>query len=328
MSSARNVLERSTIMLLTSTKLCLRHPECAHSKENRDTVFCQMRRAMDLIHHVVKDGVLSAFTERRSRSNDQTIEWDTDRGTASSCLHVFARLMENSRPRFETSCLKDPTKSRNESMHSAEHADIINERRELMRSNSERDRHMTNHHHHRSVTIVDSAPTEQSYEKQRVYFKRNDMNRNEVVNIDTSILSPQVREDLMVTLDKFLEKTQDFTDSAYTTHEHRENILLLNDRIRLELNQSLRMAVNMEQFPNAYYDVDAAIDSVLAAAQDLSQQLSLAVADQTAELNHTIKTGIDLVKSLRNTALNQELDRLQEYQDQFHDNIDHILEVI
>lgn len=136
MSSARNVLERSTIMLLTSTKLCLRHPECAHSKENRDTVFCQMRRAMDLIHHVVKDGVLSAFTERRSRSNDQTIEWDTDRGTASSCLHVFARLMESSRPRYETSCLKNSAKSRNESMHSSEHADIINERRELMRSNS------------------------------------------------------------------------------------------------------------------------------------------------------------------------------------------------
>ena len=30
------------------------------SKENRDTVFCQMRRAMDLIHYVVKDGVLDS----------------------------------------------------------------------------------------------------------------------------------------------------------------------------------------------------------------------------------------------------------------------------
>lgn len=169
MASARNVLERSTIMLLTSTKLCLRHPDCVHSKENRDTVFCQMRRAMDLIHHVIKDGILSASNERRiargggcasgggSGGGEQSSEWDTHRATASSCLRFFARLMECSRPQFNTaitnsnmmpkSSLKDVSKSRSESLHSTEHDDIINERRELMRSNSERDRHGTNSHH-------------------------------------------------------------------------------------------------------------------------------------------------------------------------------------
>lgn len=87
MTAARLVLERSTMMLLTSSKvifleMCkfikrlinlfnifisqtsLRHPECTYSKENRDTVFCQMRRAMDLIHYVVKDGVLETSNER------------------------------------------------------------------------------------------------------------------------------------------------------------------------------------------------------------------------------------------------------------------------
>lgn len=39
---------------------CLRHPESTTARENRDTVFCQMRRAMDLIHYVVKDGVLNS----------------------------------------------------------------------------------------------------------------------------------------------------------------------------------------------------------------------------------------------------------------------------
>jgi hypothetical protein len=67
MGAARQVLERSTMMLLTSSKQCLRHPDCVHSKENRDTVFCQMRRAMDLIHYVVKDGVLEASGDRNSR---------------------------------------------------------------------------------------------------------------------------------------------------------------------------------------------------------------------------------------------------------------------
>lgn len=45
-------------------QMCLRHPECRSSQENRDTVFCQMRRAMDLIHYVVKDGVLETDSDQ------------------------------------------------------------------------------------------------------------------------------------------------------------------------------------------------------------------------------------------------------------------------
>lgn len=46
-------------------------------------------------------------------------------------------------------------------------------------------------------------------------------------------------------LDTICERIQDFTDSAYTSHEHRENILLLIDRIRLQVNQLLRVGVNL-----------------------------------------------------------------------------------
>lgn len=126
MAAARQVLERSTLMLLVSSKTSLRHPECIHSKENRDTVFCQMRRAMDLIHYVIKDGILAASqTDQRSSSSGggggsssnrlqpppSTMEWDTERGTASSCLRIFARLMESSRPRFSTSGILSTSKS-------------------------------------------------------------------------------------------------------------------------------------------------------------------------------------------------------------------------
>lgn len=105
MAAARQVLERSTLMLLISSKTSLRHPECIHSKENRDTVFCQMRRAMDLIHYVIKDGILAASqNDRRHRlQQHSTMDWDTERGTASSCLRFFARLMESSRPKFSAS---------------------------------------------------------------------------------------------------------------------------------------------------------------------------------------------------------------------------------
>ncbi|RWS01074.1 alpha-catulin-like protein, partial [Dinothrombium tinctorium] len=58
MAGARQILERSTMMLLTSAKAGLRHPDCETARENRDAVFTQMRRAMNLIHFVVKDGVI------------------------------------------------------------------------------------------------------------------------------------------------------------------------------------------------------------------------------------------------------------------------------
>lgn len=148
------------------------------------------------------------------------------------------------------------------------------------------------------------------------------------MRIGSTIFDPNIRDQLIQALNNSIEKTQTFTDSAYTTHEHRENILLLSDRMRLELNQCLRIAVNMEQFQNSRYDIDAAIDSVLNAAQDLSQQLALAVADQIPELNEMLKSCIELVNSLRNIALDQELDRFQETSDRFHDYIDHIFEVI
>lgn len=56
-----------------------------------------------------------------------------------------------------------------------------------------------------------------------------------------TLLGPGCRETLTSALDTVVERTQDFTDSAYTSHEHRENILLLCDRAKLELNTLLRI---------------------------------------------------------------------------------------
>jgi len=53
------------------------------------------------------------------------------------------------------------------------------------------------------------------------------------------------RERLFSAFEKTVEQTQDFTDSAYTGHEHREKLLLICDRARTELNQLLRIAVSI-----------------------------------------------------------------------------------
>ncbi|KAL7017697.1 hypothetical protein ACKWTF_010490 [Chironomus riparius] len=318
MSAARLVLERSTMMLLTSSKTTLRHPQCTYSKENRDTVFCQMRRAMDLIHYVVKDGVLES-TNDRNVSRQQTIEWDAERNTAYTCLKHFSRLVEMARPRFD----KPPAMISNTSLAQGtvnvnattniDNKDANAERRgeQLMRSNSERDRNshpreFNDSNHQRDVCLAKYSC------------------RGEAA---ISIFLPDTREKLILALDKVCERTQDFTDSAYTTHEHRENILLLCDRAKLELNQLLRIAVNMEQHPNSAFDIDSCVDSVLGASQDLINQLFLTAQDQASDLPHLTKCGVEYVTLLRTIALNHEIDRLQNSADRFHEHIDHMLEI-
>lgn len=63
-----------------------------------------------------------------------------------------------------------------------------------------------------------------------------------------TLVGPPYRERLTSALDAIMERTQDFTDSAYTTHGHREKILLLCDRCRLELNQLLRIGVTLVRY--------------------------------------------------------------------------------
>lgn len=135
---------------------CLRHPDSSSSRENRDTVFCQMRRAMDLIHYVVKDGVCDGGGGGGG-GDDEGEDWDAGK-TVSAALRHFESIVEMTR---------------------------------------------------------------------------------------LTLLTPASKESLSAALDTIVERTQDFTDSAYTSHEHRENILLLCDRVKLELNQLLRVGVSL-----------------------------------------------------------------------------------
>lgn len=68
------------------------------------------------------------------------------------------------------------------------------------------------------------------------------------------------RERLSSALDAVVERTQDFTDSAYTGHEHREKILLLCDRCKLELNTLLRIGVCLVSFRDTNTDTDTDTD--------------------------------------------------------------------
>lgn len=59
------------------------------------------------------------------------------------------------------------------------------------------------------------------------------------------VLDPSCQETLSAALDAVLEKTQDFTDSAYTSHEHRQAILESSDRLKAELDHLLGLYANV-----------------------------------------------------------------------------------
>lgn len=53
------------------------------------------------------------------------------------------------------------------------------------------------------------------------------------------------RRALAGTLRALVERTHDFTDSAYTSHEHRQRILALAERIAYELERLVAVAVSL-----------------------------------------------------------------------------------
>ncbi|XP_049331359.1 alpha-catulin isoform X2 [Astyanax mexicanus] len=55
MAAARAVLEKCTMMLLTASKTCLRHPDCESARINKDAVFQRMRLALDQVIEIVTD---------------------------------------------------------------------------------------------------------------------------------------------------------------------------------------------------------------------------------------------------------------------------------
>jgi hypothetical protein len=144
-----------------------------------------------------------------------------------------------------------------------------------------------------------------------------------------TLLGPDSKERLTKALDTIVERTQDFTDSAYTSHEHRENILLLCDRAKLELNQLLRVGVSLEQTEDSSptREMEQAVVTLLQAVRDLRHQLQGTTMAQAADLTSVVNAGRDMVNVIRNVALASDTDRLMECADKFHEHIEHILEV-
>ncbi|XP_041974983.1 alpha-catulin isoform X3 [Aricia agestis] len=249
-AAARNVLERSTLMLLTSSKTCMRHPGSASARENRDTVFCQMRRAMDLIHYVVRDGLPGH--EEHSQEVLHTVDaaqWES--GTALGALRGLSTQVRAARARGG----------------------------------------------------ADSGR----------------------------------RRALAATLRALVERTHDFTDSAYTSHEHRQRILALAERIAYELERLVAVAVTLEEQGGSGAALESACAGATSAATELEKALVVAARDQARDLaplaEEARKLASDLAhignqrQKIASSCGERESERLHSIASRLHEQLDHIIEV-
>uniref|UniRef100_A0A2I2YGK0 Alpha-catulin n=1 Tax=Gorilla gorilla gorilla TaxID=9595 RepID=A0A2I2YGK0_GORGO len=213
MAAARTVLEKCTMMLLTASKTCLRHPNCESAHKNKEGVFDRMKVALDKVIEIVTD----------CKPNGET---------DISSISIFTGIKE-----FKMNI-------------------------EALREN--------------------------------LYF--------------------QSKENLSVTLEVILERTEDFTDSAYTSHEHRERILELSTQARMELQQliSVWIQAQSKKTKSIAEELELSILKISHSLNELKKELHSTATQLAADL---LKYHADhvVLKALKLTGVEGNLEALAEY---------------
>ncbi|XP_041739440.1 alpha-catulin isoform X2 [Coregonus clupeaformis] len=185
MAAARAVLEKCTMMLLTASKTCLRHPDCESARINKDAVFHRMRFALQQVIEIVTD----------------------------------------TRPCGETKVLP--------------------------------------------LSIYTGIKD----------FKSNvEGLREGLYSLPHQALSGQ--------LDAVVERTEDFTDSAYTSHEHREGILQLSQLARQDTDQLIAawMEAHSLNAREATEEMELSILKTCQSVYELRRELHKVAVGRAADL--------------------------------------------
>ncbi|KAM3720321.1 Alpha-catulin [Dirofilaria immitis] len=228
MAVARTMLERLTMLLLTSNKTLLRHPDSDSARQCRNGVFQQMRLALQLIALCVSDGVMhfdaSHFT---SPSSEEVL----DIGMQLTANAAIRRLMEML---------------------------------EMVR--------MT-------------------------------------CNVGTG-----TRERLVSGLDSLCEMTQDFTDSAYTPHHHREQILDFLEECRFELTNLIQPDIADEPLRNE--SIEVSVERLTRRLKDLRKQLQIVAMEQVSEVLRTNEDQI-ILSSIKACSVSGDIDGVEKFLEEF-----------
>eukprot|EP00079_Xenopus_tropicalis_P025986 XP_012819651.1 PREDICTED: alpha-catulin isoform X1 [Xenopus tropicalis] len=213
MAAARAVLEKCTMMLLTASKTCLRHPDCESACFNKEGVFQRMRLALEQVVEIVTD----------SRPNGEC---------EIVPISIYTGIKE---------------------------------------------------------------------------FK----NKIEGLRDNLYYLS---KENVSTMLEVILEHTEDFTDSAYTSHENREHILELSNQAKKELEQlvSVWMQAQAQKTKDIMEDLELAILKMCQCITELKRELHNAATVLAADLlkHHTEHM---VLKALKIAGTEGNLEAVAEY---------------
>ncbi|XP_034617345.1 alpha-catulin isoform X2 [Trachemys scripta elegans] len=213
MAAARAVLEKCTMMLLTASKTCLRHPDCESACLNKEGVFHRMRLALEQVIEIVTDSKPSGENEM-------------------AAISIYTSIKE---------------------------------------------------------------------------FK----NKVEGLRENLYFLS---KENLSTMLELILEHTEDFTDSAYTSHEHRERILEQSKQAKMELEQlvSVWMQAQSQKTKDITEDLEVAILKTCQCMNELKRELHHAATSLAADL---LRYHADhmVLKALKITGVEGNLEAVAEY---------------
>ncbi|XP_058997668.1 alpha-catulin isoform X2 [Mustela lutreola] len=227
MAAARAVLEKCTMMLLTASKTCLRHPNCESAHKNKEGVFNRMKVALDKVIEIVTDCKPGGETD-------------------ISSVSIFTGIKE-----FKMNI-------------------------EALREN--------------------------------LYF--------------------QSKESLFATLEVILERTEDFTDSAYTSHERRERILELSTQARLDLQQLLSVWIQSQnkKTKSIAEELELAVLKISHSLNELKKELHRTATQLAADL---LKYHADhvVLKALKLTGVEGNLEGLAEYACKLSEQKEQLVEV-
>ncbi|KAH8272830.1 hypothetical protein KR018_001993, partial [Drosophila ironensis] len=291
MFSARQILEKSIAILLTSSKNSLIHSDCVIVKENRDTVFCQIRRAMDLIHFVVKDSIFDSakhlpFDKQASNPNYENESIYT---TIKRIVNLIKRY------KYQMSYYESNSEGNNNSDAYFNFLDDDLWKSEKNLSTSAGGGRMVNNTNFRKHMSSESM---------------------------------DLREELSLAFEKLFEKAHDFTDSPYISHNHRKNILSYCDNCKLEFDLYLN-TIMKDQHENAGAQLKGRDPELgmLSSLEELCKQLVISVSSQIEDFNESLKIASKLVKSFHVLATNYDIDNLNQRSTKFHDCCDHIFDI-
>uniref|UniRef100_A0A1I8ARQ4 Alpha-catulin n=2 Tax=Steinernema glaseri TaxID=37863 RepID=A0A1I8ARQ4_9BILA len=240
MAVARSSLERQTMLLLTSSKTLLRHPDDQAALQCRDAVFYQIRLSLQLISLCVTDGVMISDNNRyaTAQPNDEPIDLGMQL-TASAAIRQLMEMLEMVRM--------------------------------------------------------------------------------------TSTVGSVVRERLVSALDSLCEMTQDFTDSAYTPHHHREQILDFLEECRFEMSNLIQP--EQDQCESLRGEgIEVTVERLNRRLKDLRKQLQIVAMDQISDVFRS-NDDQTILSSIKACSISGDIDGVEKYLEKFREHSEHIQEV-